>query len=1132
MTAVTRSELGIGQGNHLNVRVTPEALAGYDAFNATRRTYDLQRGLGARFTAWAERSPDAVAISEGDRSVSYGRLANVVAQGARRLRGVGVGAGDIVAVQAPRGADFIACLLAIWRVGAIYLPIDPSLPAVRREALVAAARPDALVWSGEGPRPQVTRLVLLGEIVDTRGEPFGDGRLEEDDWQDAPHRAAYIIFTSGSTGSPKGAVIHHEALLNHLMAKIEDFAIDTWTVTAQNAPLSFDISVWQMVASLLCGGRVAVVSDPDATQPHALLSGLGEASVTLLELVPSMLRVVLDTVERSSADLAAPLRALGSIAVGGEEVLPSLVEDWFTLCPGVPLLNVYGPTECADDVSHHRFDAPAAAGVTRLPIGRPIANTQLWLLASDDDGGDRLAGPGERGEICVTGTGVGLGYLQDKARTDAAFYANPFGPGNLYRTGDLGVVEDGVLTYLGRLDRQVKIRGHRVELSEIEAVLSSHPQVSRCAVVVQTRPGRRRAVAREELGSRTGHDSTLLVAHVASNTMPRPTALRDWLTARLPAAMVPHLFMVGDYLSLTPNGKVDLAALPEPSLTRAAVSAQYAAPVGSTEEALATIWADNLKVTGIGRDDDFLELGGDSLRAMLVVNAINETFSARLRARDLLRERSVARTAAYLDASAGSAVPVGSIHAVASSAAAPSSECRHGLTVQQRGLWFHWLLAPENPYYNYQGSWTLRGDLDVAALGEAWQAVLLRHPALLTRFGEDDGEPFTTYPSHETPRFGLVDVRQEPSSDEAFRRLAVKRVQAPIDLTEDCLLRVDLVRTDDQCHELLLTAHEILLDGWAAAVMSEELAEAYALARAGDDLHAFVDAGHVRGRDDFSAFLDWETEHLDREAMADQAHHWRSELRSPLSVLDLPLDRPRSAVPTFRGESVEVRVSSDRVAALEALGRGSGTTLFTTMLCTYAMVLARWSGDEDVVVGIPVANRFDRGVERTVGFLINMLPIRVRAQREASFATVLDCVATAVSEGLSACDYPFAWMLQDTRVERTEASSPVFQTMFNMLNYPHPPTVRDGLSFAFTELETGYTKYDLSLYAQPAVDGGLYLQISYHVDLFDRTTIRRLLTDLDEALDRAVEDPSSAVGSVVPDPSISAHHESHRRTGA
>jgi len=1089
----------------VEVRYTPEVFDLHRAVNATERDFPLHRTAPELFRDQACRTPEATAVRDAVEDVTYRQLDERVDRIAAGLRAAGCRPGDIAVLVAERGAWFVAAVLAMLRAGVVYLPLDPRSPTARTRQLLADSRP-RLVLADGAAHDTVASLALdvpvrrIRELAETA--PAMPPVVHADD-------PAYVIYTSGSTGAPKGAIVHQRGMVNQLHVKITDLGIGPTDRVAQNAPQTFDISIWQMVAPLLVGATVEVLADEVGGDPAALGAAVVQRGLTVLEIVPSLLSMI------AGGPITTAFGALRLLVVTGEELRPQTARRWFARNPTVPLVNAYGPTECSDDVSHCHITAPPPDQSVRVPIGRAVANVQLWVVRPDGSPGvHRLCAPGEEGELWVTGVGVGLGYLHAPEQTARSFFADPFRPGGrLYRTGDLVVMDTGgVLTYHGRLDRQVKVRGHRIELGEIDAVLGQHEQVRAVAVDLRTRPTGRRAVAREWTADHDepGRDGgqKLLVAYVVT---PAPMdALSDWLAERLPRHMIPDRITSVERIPQTRNGKVDYRALPDPGTGRPALASPYAPAADATERAVVATWSAALGVEPIGRDDDFFELAGDSLLAMVIVGRLNDRFGTALRVRDLLETRTPGELAALIGRRRDGRTARDTPRSPAGTTAAVSrSGARHPLSVHQHGVWFQWTAAPGNPYYNYQGTWTMRGPVDRTALTDAWARLVSAHPLLRGRFVEEDGAPVLEYPWHDVPELTHADLSDEarPGANERLRAEALRDAQRSYDLARDVLVRARVYRLTPEHHELVLSTHEILLDGWGAAVLTRELAEHYTRVLAGLPAEP-TSPGH----DDFTRFLDWEARTVTREGLARQGAHWRAVLDGELPVLRLPLDRPRPRVPTHRGDSRAARLSGDLLTGLRALGARHGVTLFSTLLAGYGVVLGRYAGQDDVVVGVPVANRNRAELQDTVGFLINMLPIRLRLDWEQPFSAHLRAVGDLVSAALAHCEYPFPWMVQDAGVSRSAATSPVFQTMFNMLNFPEPPPRAGSLHIEFNELETGFTKYELSLYAQPGTRDDLHLQLAFQTDVFEATTVQRIFDGLLTLYQDVVRDEHVALG--------------------
>ncbi|WKU02941.1 amino acid adenylation domain-containing protein [Micromonospora sp. HUAS LYJ1] len=1043
--------------------------------------YDLAGGVFARVDG-ADR-PDAVAVRDPDTTTSYRELALLTRRIAAALVEHGVGGGTVVAVGGPRGVQIVAALLATELIGAVYLPVDHTWPPLRLRDVLHRAGAALLLHSGARP-PAGSDVETLSLVEAARRPPLPHPS------RPTPDQPRYVLFTSGSTGLPKGAVVEHQGMMNHLHAKVDDLALTGADRVAQTAPLVFDISLWQMLAPLLVGAEVHVLPDDQAHDAERLLDTVVRERITVLEVVPTILRLLLDEVDRNGA--APP--SLRWLLATGEELPPATARRCARSWPGVRLLNAYGPTECSDDVTHCEVGSPGP-DVAHLPIGLPIANTALYVLRYD---GARWSscGQGEVGELFVGGVGVGRGYLGDPERTREAFFQDPFADtatGRLYRTGDAVVVtDDGLLEYRGRVDRQVKIAGFRMELSEIEAVLGTHPAVAACAVAVLQTDAEGSLVAREtKLDGATGHR---LIAYLCPHGDDLDEFdVRDHLAQRLPLPMVPQRFVVLPALPLTPNGKVDYALLatgtPVPGTT-------FVTPQGEREELVAAAMAELLGAERVGRDDSFVVLGGDSLLAVrLIARLRDDGYLASLR--DVLLGGTPRGLAERLDA-------VGEVPRPTVAPSVPEVR-RRPLTPQQSGVYFHWRLAPDNPYYSYQGSLRLVGPLDVGRLSTAWQTLLHENPILLARFVDDDAGPVHEFPHWAVPLDGLTDLTTLPAHerDERFRDAAFAVAAEPFDLRAAPALRVHLFRLAPGEHRLLVTMHEILLDGWGATILFGRLAELYdSPTTPGDALR-------------YDRYLDWQERALADGGLDRARRYWRDQLAGPLPVLELPNPDRRPAHPSYRGEIVEAVVDAATHARMRDLAGRIGGTPFMIMLGAYALALGYYAGSDEIVVGAPIANREHAEQTEVVAFLINMLPLRITLDPTYTAREYLLAVRDRVVAGYAAAAYPFGWMLRDlTTVDRSTAHTPVFQTMLNQLTYPVRPAQAAGVTFAFTELDTGFTKYDCSLYVQAHPADTLLVQLAHHVDVVAADTARRLLESTLLALDALVRTPQTPVAEI------------------
>ncbi|WP_406253405.1 amino acid adenylation domain-containing protein [Streptomyces atratus] len=1067
--------------------------------------YELGEGVHTHVERFAAAHPDRTAVEDGEVSLGYGRLADRMRGTAAQLAAAGISQGQIVAVGGRRGADVVTAFLALELLGAVYLPVDASWPAARVESLLTDSGAALLLTTGApADSGELIKGARAAGVPTTTPQPADPPYTRPQ--PPAPDEVRYVLYTSGSTGRPKAAIVEHRGMLNHLRAKIDDLGLTADDRLAQTAPLSFDISVWQMLAPLLVGGRVQIFADEQAQDGALLLEELRGRGTTVLETVPTLIRFLLDAQETAGIRPGS----LRWMIATGEELPPALARRWHDTMPGIRLLNAYGPTECSDDVTHAEL-GPPAAGVRHLPIGSPIGNAELYVLREENEQWHACA-HGETGELFVGGLVVGRGYLGDPERTARAFFTDPFGHGGgrLYRTGDaVRVTPDGQLEYLGRVDRQVKLGGVRMELAEIEAVLGDHPGIAGCAVTVHTPDDTGALVARESAHTPVAAQPPRLVAYVtASGDEPAEESLRAHLSGRLPAPMVPHTFVVLPRLPLTRNGKTDYKALPAPPRRSRPGTRPYDPPRGAAETAIAAVVAGLLGTGRVGRNDRFLELGGDSLLAMRLVAALRETGSA-AGLRDVLRDGSPAALAALgrdrRPAPASRPEP-----------ARDDAPHTRALTPQQAGVYFHWRLDPLSPYYSYQGSLELDGPLDVARLARAWQLLLAENPLLLARFAETEGTAGTDgqegareaghevvhhYPHWEVPLpAGAQDITAE-----AFRTVAAEEAARPFDLLTEPALRTALFRLPDGQYRLLVTMHELLLDGWGATVLFQRLAELYEQRPAGPDPERATR---------YDRYLDHLTERLATEEVAEAGEYWLRRLAGDLPALQIA-QKQRPAAPTYRGEITEAVLDEQLSRRLRDTALAASATAFVPLLAAYALALSYYSDADDVIVGAPMAGRERPETADVPAFMLAMLPLRLNIDPAATLAEFTAQVRETVYDAYAAAEHPFGWTLRRLpAASRSSSATPVFQTMLNMLTYPARATTASDVRFRFVELDTGYTKYDCALYVQPHGPGQLLLQYAYQRELLDTPAARNVLESTLIAL-RALTDPERAEHTTV-----------------
>jgi amino acid adenylation domain-containing protein len=1075
--------------------------------------------LHRRFEAQAARTPGAIALAVGEERLTYAGLDRLANRLAHHLQAAGVRPGDRVALRLERSAEMIAAILAVLKAGAAYVPLDPSHPAERLAETLADSGAALLIT--DGATEAGVRTVRLDserrEINRRSGERLAGPEL------DAAF-PAYVIYTSGSTGRPKGVVVSH-ASVDRLFTAAEPWfgfgADDVWSCFHSYA---FDFSVWEIWGALFHGGRLVIVPYWESRSPDDFYRLLRREGVTVLSQTPAAFAQLLAAEEAALAD-AEPELALRWVIFGGEALEPARLAPWFARHgdqrPG--LVNMYGITETTVHVTWRRLRGEDALAGGPSAIGQPLSDLVVHLL-------DRHLQPspiGVPGEIHVGGAGLAQGYLGSPELTAERFVPDPFParPGErLYRSGDRARrLASGDIEYLGRTDQQVKIRGFRIEAGEIEAALTALAEV-REAVVVARGDGPR--------------GEPRLVAYVvpAAGARAEPASLRPSLAARLPDYMLPAAFVILDALPLTENGKVDRRALPAPAAAGSGATGG-GAPRTELEQFLAAQFRAILELpadAAIGVDEDFFALGGHSLLATQLVARLRESYAVELPLRAIFEAPRVSALASAIETllgpAAGELLATGAAGRPAASSSSrflplvrrPAGEPAP-LSFGQERLWFLDRMEPGNPAFNMGSSLRLGGPLRPWALERAVNEIVRRHQALRATFGEVEGRPVQRALSHLWVPLVGIDLSALPAAvrEAEAGRVARDSLGAPFDLASGPLIRTSLLHLAADLHVFVLDVHHIVTDGWSAGVMDRELITLYDAFLTGRP--SPLPALPIQ----YGDFASWQRQWLAGETLETQLAYWRRQLGGELRPLDLPTDHPRPAVQSFRGGSIRLALPAATGGALGRLARQRRASLFMTLLAAFKALLSRLAGQEDVVVGTPVAGRRHPETEKLIGFFLNTLALRTDLGGDPAFHELLDRVRETTLGAYEHQDVPFEALLAELKPERDLSRTPLFQVFFNMLNLP-PQKVR------VTDLEVDWgpapepeSKFDLTLYVSEA-DDEILVNLVYNADLFDPPRMQELLRQYRLVLEQVVEDPgrrirglslrTATAAAVLPDP--------------
>ncbi|MFC0540685.1 amino acid adenylation domain-containing protein [Kutzneria chonburiensis] len=1001
---------------------------------------ELSASVPDLFAAQVDRSPDAVAITCDGLELSYRDLADRVDRLARVLRGRGVGADTVVAVALPRSAELVVALLAVLRAGGAYLPVDPRYPSQRLEFVLADGRPTLLVTDSalapDLPRTSLPLLLVDEEQADGEGTDLGPGPGLRD--------LAYVIYTSGSTGVPKGVAVEHATAANFVLQVGARMGVTPGALMLASTSVDFDVSVFEIFGSLCTGGTLELVRD-------VLVLGERDGwSGGVISAVPSVFAEVLAHAEgRISAD---------TIVFAGEALSSSLVRQVRAAMPSVTIVNGYGPTEtfyCTSQVLD-----PADTDPRSVPIGVPLGNERVYVL-----GPGLVPVPvGVVGELYVGGAGVARGYRGRFDLTASRFVADPFGPSGsrMYRTGDLVRWEsDGLLRYVGRIDSQVKIRGFRIEPGEVESALSTHPQVAQAVVVVWSRGG----------------SSPQLVAYVvaADGCSVDGGELRRFVGGRLPEYMVPGAVMVLDRLPLNANGKLDRRALPEPEFTQA----RFRAARTAEEQVLAEAFAEVLGVERVGIDDDFFDLGGQSLLAARMIARIRAVMGVEVPIRVIFEAPTVAGLVDRLDR----------LSKVRPALVARPRVDTVPLSSAQRRLWFLARLQGSSVTYNIPLVLRLSGRLDTAALRSALSDVVARQETLRTLIGESvQGDPVQRIVPAGDAAVAFHDVDLSPGELDAAIET---RGRHRFDLTTEIPVRAWLFRCSDNEYTLLVLVHHIAADGWSIAPLVRDLSVAYAARLAG----GVPQWSPLPVR--YADYTLWQQELLaSRGMLTPQFEYWRGELAGLPQPMQLPLDRPRPQVFSYRGDVVWFAIDSDQLPMIEELARRRGATLAMVWQAVLAVVLFQVGAGDDIAIGFPVAGRTDDSLTDLVGLFVNNLVLRVDLSDNPSFAQLLDRVRGKALAAYDNQDAPFERLVELLNPERSTAYAPLFQVLLAWHNTAPVRLDLPELDGTVEWTAAGSARFDLAFDLLEAMDSdgnrAVKGRVEFATDLFERKTVERL----------------------------------------
>ena len=1047
-------------------------------FNQTTTECARDELIQQLFEERVTRTPDSIAVVFAESHLTYLELNARANQLAHHLLALGVGPEVPVVILMDRCLEMVVAILGVLKTGGAYVPLDPGYPASRLTYILNDVNAPVLLTL----KHTVDRIPRNNSHVLCLDSDWGSISLSGDTNPTPTSTAtdlAYIIYTSGSTGSPKGVMVEHAGLGNAV-----SWISDTLELTASDrcllkTPITFDAAGRELFPTLISGGTL-VITEPDGHRDcRYIAETIRRERISILHCVPSLLRLL---VEEPAFKEVSSLRAV----MCGGEALASQIVHRFQSRIGAKLYNVYGPTEAIIDCTYWLCEENGPQFL--IPIGRPIPNSQAFIL----DDRLRLVPIGVAGHLYIGGRGLARGYLGRPNLTAEKFIPDPFSHvsgARLYKTGDLARYRlDGNIEYLGRSDYQVKIRGFRVELGEIEATLGQHPAVREAVVLAK--------------GDES--EDKRLVAYVVTHGANRPTSevLRGFLQDKLPEHMMPAVFVFLDALPLTANGKVDRRELPTPDDRRPDLDEAFVACRTPTEELLAEIWAQVLSVERVGVHDNFFRLGGHSLLATQVVSRIREAFQVEVPLRRLFEAPTIAGLAESIDVGRRTALQTPPLVRVPRDQNLP-------LSFAQQRLWFIDQLEPGGSVYNFPAAVRLKGPLDLVALKQSLDTIVNRHEALRTTFSTIDGQPVQIIAPVLILTLPVVDLRHlsEAAREAEVRRLATNEARMPFDLATGPLVRAIVLRLDESEHVGLLTMHHIVSDGWSTGILIREMAVLY---------DAFRNQTPVSLPElpiQYADFAHWQRGCLDGSVLDTQLAYWKQQLLGAPPLLDLPADHPRQAVQTFNGAHRSILLPPTLGEQLKALTRQEGVTLFMTLLTAFQVLLHGYTNQDDIVLGTPTANRNRLEIEGLIGFFVNALVLRTDLSGNPSFRELLRRVREVCLAAYANQDLPFERLVEELHLARDLSRNPLFQVMFVLQNASLQPVELPGLSLSPVEVDTGTTHFDLTMHVVDTPQG-LVATLTYNTDLFEASTITRMLGHFNTLLETIADAPDRHISEL------------------
>lgn len=1036
------------------------------------------------FEEQVQRTPHHVAVEFREQKLSYAELDAKANRMANYLRKKAVKPGKLVGISMERSMDMLVGLLGILKAGGAYVPLDPNYPKERLAYILKDSSIELLIT-----QHKLAHALPIHEAeciyMDTDWEIIQQESDEPCHSEVTGDHQMYMIYTSGSTGTPKGVVVSHRSVVNHNRAIINEFQLQSNDRVFQFASISFDVAVEEIFPTLLSGAALVLWEDDYLDGGSAFLHWVTQKRLTVLNLPTAYWHTWVSEIEHLPEPLPDKLRL---VVVGGEKASSEIYKAWREKTQdGVKWFNAYGPTEATITATLFKPDGEWIEGQP-IPIGKPLENVEIYIL----DAFKQLVPVGVPGELYIGGVCLASGYWNRTELTKERFVQHPFTDNSddrLYKTGDLvRRLPDGNLEFLGRTDNQVKIRGFRIELGEIEAVIEKYPSMDKAVVVAL-------------------HDISAnlrLVAYVVvQGNYFDAGELRDFLKKNLPGYMIPAVFVQMETLPLTANGKVDYRALPQPQ-EETREDENFVIPRTMHEEMIAEIWREVLLVTQVGAYDNFFELGGHSLLATQVAARLQKALQLTIPLRLLFEAPTVEELARRLESMRDDSLR--KINTDIGYPALDKAEHRdpEELSFAQQRLWLMDRLLSDGSVYNIPHGLRLQGFLDIHALEKSIYEIVRRHEALRTVFVEVDGQPKQQVSAPDKAVLSIIEVNTSDDFDDYVKMKAKEEVMRQFDLKQGPLIRFLLLRRNEHENVLLMNMHHIIGDGWSMGILMKELFTLYEAFEKGEE------SPLTELPIQYADFARWQRDWLQGEVLNEQLAYWKKQLGDSVPVLQLPTDRPRPSVQSYRGATEMFTLPHQLTEDLRILSQKEGVTLFMTLLAAFQTLLYRYTGQEEISVGTPIAGRTLQETEGLIGCFVNTLVMFTKLEGNPTFKNLLRRVRDVALDAYSNQDVPFELLVEKLVSERNLSQSPLFQVMFVLNNTLRAASEASNLNLGSVEFEAKSAKFDLTLSMS---DSGEILMgyFEYSTDLFNKETIQSLVVHFQTLLHHIIENPEQKI---------------------